>query len=143
MKPSKKCIDLVKKFEGCYLKAYKCPAKVWTIGYGHTGDVTDGMKITQEQADILLANDMTEFSIKVSNLFKKDIQQCQFDAFVSFSFNVGIGAFSKSTLLKKFRAGDIEGAAKEFARWNKGGGKVLKGLVRRRAEEAKLFLGQV
>jgi lysozyme len=86
---------------------------------------------------------MTEFSIKVSNLFKKDIEQYQFDAFVSFSFNVGIGAFSKSTLLKKFRAGDIEGAAKEFARWNKGGGKVLKGLVRRRVEEAKLFLGQV
>lgn len=139
-KISDKGLQLVKHFEGCYLKAYKCPAGVLTIGYGHTGpDVKPGMEITQAQADDLLRLDIERFEKAVRDCVKVPLEQNQFDALVSFAFNCGAGALQKSTLLKKLNAGDVIGAVQEFHRWNKGGGKVLAGLVRRRAAEAHLF----
>lgn len=134
------CLQLVKHFEGCHLKSYRCPANVLTIGYGHTGpDVKEEMSITQGQADELLKLDMERFENAVRSCVKVPIDQGQFDALVSFAFNCGAQALKASTLLKKLNAVDVIGAAQEFHRWNKGGGKVLKGLVRRRAAEAHLF----
>lgn len=144
LKISKNGLDLVKHFEGCYLTAYKCPANKWTIGYGHTGQVdgqniSSGLIITQEKADELLKYDMAIFEKAVTESVTVNITQSQFDALVSFSFNCGAGALKKSTLLKKLNSGDYVGAANEFHRWNKANGKVLKGLVKRRAAEAYLF----
>lgn len=132
--------NIIKEFEGLRLKPYKCPAGYWTIGWGHRisdGEYEDG--ITVEQAEQLLNNDLYRFERHVNKSVEVKLNQNQFDALVSFSFNVGTGAFSKSTLLKKLNNGDYDGAANEFPRWNKGGGKVLKGLVRRRQMEKKLF----
>jgi len=141
---SKNGLDLIKHFEGCYLNAYKCPADVWTIGYGHTGNVghtkiVEGMKICQCTADVLLKNDLNVFEKAVGELVKVKLSQSQFDALVSFAFNVGSGALKRSTLLRKLNAGNYVDAANEFHRWNKAKGKVLKGLSRRRASEAYLF----
>lgn len=134
-------IELVKRFEGLFLKAYVCPAGVLTIGYGHTGKyVTKGLVISKEKADELLENDLEKFATGVSSLVKVSLNENQFGALVSFAFNVGIGAFGSSTLLKKLNAGNFSGAASEFARWNKAGGIVLGGLVSRREAEKELFL---
>ncbi len=135
---------LIAEFEGCNLTAYKCPAGIWTIGIGHTSAagapaVKSGMRITQTEADDILARDLVRFEDAVSRLVRVPINQNQFDALVSFAFNLGEGALASSTLLKKLNAGDYEGAADQFARWNKAGGKVLAGLTRRRAAEADLF----
>jgi lysozyme len=144
MNPSAQCVTLVKHFEGLFLKAYLCPAKVWTIGYGHTGlkhndgTVKRGRKITSEQADVLLAADLTEkYAPDVRKLVKVPLKQHEFDALVSFHFNTG--ALGKSTLLKKLNQMDKGGAALEFMKWTRGGGKVLPGLVRRRKAEQYLF----
>lgn len=139
---------MVKRFEGKYLEAYVCPAGVWTIGYGHTGmvdgaPIAAGMKITEEKAEELLHLDMEKFERAVTRLVQVSYNQNQFDALVSFAFNCGEGALQKSTLLRKLNAGDYLGAAGEFARWNKGGGKVLPGLTKRRAAEKELFLKPV
>ena len=134
-----KGLELIKSFEGLRLRAYLCPAKVWTIGYGHTGDVRGGQVITQSQADDLLKQDLRRFEIAVRKLAKVPLTQNQFDALVSFAYNVGEAALSRSTLLRKLNAGDLAGTKLEFAKWNKGGGKVLAGLTRRRADEANLF----
>lgn len=144
MKMSSKGLDLVKSFEGLYTKAYLCPAGVWTIGYGHTGTVDGkricaGMKITPAKATKLLASDMWVFEKGVASAVAVKLNQNQFDALVSFSFNVGLGALRSSTLLKLLNQGNYSGAAKEFKKWNKGGGKVLAGLTRRREAEAALF----
>lgn len=133
-------IDLVKRFEGLRLKAYKCPAGVWTIGYGHTGVIYESMVITEEQAEKFLRNDLAMAESAVLK-YAKTVTQCQKDALASFVFNLGSGNFAKSTLLKKLRAGDIQGAADEFLKWNKAGGKELEGLTKRRAAERALFLG--
>lgn len=146
MTPSRLCIDLVKHFEGFYLKAYLCPAGIWTIGFGHTGlmhndgTVYAGRKIDQVQAEALLRYDLEKFSERVGKLVTVPLEQHQFDALVSFAFNVGEGALGKSTLLWKLNRYDYIGAADEFLRWNKGGGKVLAGLTRRRKAERHLFL---
>lgn len=139
MQTSKKGINLIKQFEGCRLTAYKCPSGVYTIGYGHTKGVTKGQKISQERANSLLGQDIKEYENAVNRLVSAPLNQNQFDALVSFCFNCGVGAFKTSTLRKKLNAKDYKGAANEFPRWNKGGGKVLKGLVKRRAAEQKLF----
>ncbi len=138
-------IQLVKHFEGLFLKAYLCPAKVWTIGYGHTGlkhndgTVKRGRTITEAEADQLLEHDLnTKYGPDVERLVKVPLTQQQFDALVSFHFNTG--ALAKSTLLKKLNQNDKVGAAEEFLKWTRGGGKVLKGLVRRRQAERHLFL---
>lgn len=137
-------VQLVKHFEGLYLKAYLCPAKVWTIGYGHTGlkhndgTVKKGRVITEEQAEALLMQDLnTKYAPDVRRLVKVPLEQHQFDALVSFHFNTG--ALGRSTLLKKLNQMDKGGAALEFLKWTKGGGKVLPGLVRRRKAEQYLF----
>ena len=145
MKLSKVGIDLIKSFEGCYLKAYKCPAGVWTIGWGTTEPIDgvkphEGMVITQKQADELLIKNLNGYENAVNEYVTYSINQNQFDALVSFAYNCGNGALKTSTLLKKLNAGDVHGAANEFLRWNKANGKVLSGLTRRREAERKLFL---
>ena len=133
-------IPLIKEFEGCKLKAYLCPAGVWTIGYGHTDGVKEGDEITQQEADRLLANDVHSFSAGVQRLVTSDINRNQLGALTSFAFNVGLGNLRHSTLLRLVNKGDFVGAANQFSRWNKAGGKVLAGLTRRREAEKKLFL---
>ena len=141
MKISNKGKDLIKKYEGCKLEAYTCPAGIWTIGYGHTdSNVTSGTIISQEQADKLFNQDIKKFEKGVGQMVKVIINQNQFDALVSFAFNLGLGALQNSTLLKKLNTKDYQGAANEFDRWVYGGGKKLEGLVRRRREEKELFL---
>ena len=142
-KTSQKGINLIKHFEGLELESYLCPANVWTVGYGHTKTAKPGMKITTATAETLLVNDLTPFEEHVKKVVKVVITQNQFDALVSFVFNLGQGAFSRSTLLKLLNKGDYSGAADQFLRWNKAGGKVLAGLTRRREAERMLFLGKV
>lgn len=140
-------IELVKHFESFFPNAYLCPAKVWTIGWGHTGlkhkdgTVQEGRKITREEGERLLRHDMGQFEKAVSEAVKVPLEQCEFDALVSFAFNVGSGALRSSTLLRKLNAGNKREAAEEFLKWNKGGGKVLAGLTRRRKAEREMFLG--
>lgn len=134
-------VRLVQEFEGCRLDAYRCPAGIPTIGYGATGpDIRMGMVWTQEQADERLAEDLARFAAGVERLVQVDLTDNQFAAIVSFAFNVGLGALRDSTLLRKLNAGDYAGAADQLPRWSKGGGRVLPGLVRRRAAERELFL---
>lgn len=133
-------IELIKRFEGLRLTAYKCPAGVWTIGYGHTSGVREGDRCTGEQAEAWLAADVLESERAVDYLVKVPLTDNQRGALVSLVFNVGGGNFTASTLLKKLNAGDYAGAAAEFRRWNKAGGKVLPGLTTRRQAEAALFL---
>ena len=141
MNISQNGINLIKNFEGCRLEAYQCSAGVWTIGYGHTGsDVTKGRKITQDEAETLLKQDLTVHCNNVSSLVKVSLNQNQFDALVSFEFNVGYGNLSTSTLLKLLNKGDYAGAANQFERWIYAGGKVLEGLKKRRKAEKELFL---
>ena len=132
-------LELIKEFEGLRLEAYLCPANVWTIGYGHTKTVRKGMKITQEEADELLAGDVAWVKNCADSAIKVELSANQVAAVYSFIYNCGAGAFRSSTLLRKLNKADYEGAANEFKRWNKGGGRVLNGLVRRRKAEASLF----
>ena len=132
-------LDLIKQFEGLYLKAYRCPAGVPTIGYGHTAGVAMGQTITQQQADDYLRRDVRQFERAVARQVRVPLAQGQFDALVSFTFNLGEGALAQSTLLRLLNSGDYAGAAAQFERWNKAGGRVLPGLVRRRAAERALF----
>jgi lysozyme len=143
MKLSKVGADLVKKYEGCKLKAYLCPANKWTIGWGHTGGVKQGQVITQAQADALFDKDIQRFVDGVNKLVKVEINQNQFDALVSFAYNCGVTALQKSTLLEYVNKKQFSKAAAEFDLWTKGNGKVLHGLVRRRDEEQALFLSIV
>lgn len=133
-------LELLKSFEGCRLKAYVCPAGVLTIGYGSTGKhVKRGMVITQQEADDLKRRDLVRFERAVAK-HAPDATQNQFDAMVCLAFNIGIGGFIKSSALRFHKQGKHNTAAERFKLWNKGGGRVLKGLVRRRAAEAKLYL---
>lgn len=144
MKTGSNGISLIKQFEGCRLNAYPDPATggaPWTIGYGHTGnDVRPGMVWTQVQADSALISDLAQCERAISRLVKVTLTQNQFDAIVSFVFNVGSGNLQSSTLLRKLNSGDYRGAAEEFPRWNKAAGKVMAGLTKRRAAERELFL---
>ena len=143
MEISQKGLDFIKQFEGVRKKAYLDSVNIPTIGVGHTGpDVEMGMEITDKQVDEYLQEDVKEAEDAVNKLVKIDLTQDQFDALVSFTFNLGAGSLQQSTLLKKVNAGDTEGAAQEFQRWNRAGGKVLVGLTKRRLGEADLFLGE-
>lgn len=147
MQTSEKGIALIKQFEGCKLTAYQDSVGIWTIGYGWTQPVDGkpiraGMTIKQETAERLLKTGLVSYESDVSRLVKVGVTQGQFDALVSFTYNLGARSLSTSTLLRKINAGDYAGAADEFLRWNKAGGKVLKGLTRRREAERALFLGQ-
>lgn len=145
MKTSRDGIALVKKWEGCRLKAYTDSVGVWTIGYGHTSAageprVAAGMTITQQEAEDILVRDLVKYEAAVDRALTRSPTQAQFDACVSLCYNIGQGAFAGSTVVRKFNAGDIGGAADAFLLWNKAGGKVLPGLEARRADERKMFL---
>ena len=142
-------VDLVKEFEGCKLKAYKCPAGVWTIGYGTTAragvgiEPAAGMEITEAEAEYYLQKSLEKFSTEIAGAITKPINENEFGAFVSLAYNIGSGAFKRSSALRHFNAGDKAKAANALLLWNKAGGKVLAGLVRRREAERKLFLSPV
>lgn len=138
-------IALIKQFEGCKLKAYKDAVGIWTIGWGNTqyetgSRVREGDIITQQRADELFMLIVSKFDSGVNIRLRRTVNQNQFDALVSFAYNVGFGNFDKSTLLKKVNTNPCDTTIPaEFMRWNKAGGKVLTGLTRRRAAEAKLY----
>ena len=142
METSQEGLSLIKKFEGCKLEAYKCAAGVWTIGYGSTDGVNEGMKISQERADMLLLEDVEVFEEAVNKLVEVNLEQNQFDALISWTFNLGETNLTNSTLLKVLNNKDYEGVPAQIKRWNKAGGKVLQGLIRRREAEALLFEGK-
>lgn len=152
MKISNNGLNLIKTYEGLELTAYPDPGTggaPWTIGYGHTGpEVHAGLVWTKQQAEQALVSDVTQFERDVTSLVKVQINQNQFDALVSFAYNCGSDidaddiaeGLGDSTLLKKLNAGDYDGAANEFPKWNKSGGKVMSGLTKRRNAERSLFL---
>ena len=140
---SKEGTNLIKSFEGCRLTSYQDVAGIWTIGYGHTGNVRPGMSITQEQADSFLQSGLKKFERCINRCVAVPLTQNMFDALVSFTYNVGTGALQRSTLLRKLNRGDTEGAAAEFDKWIHAGKKVFPGLVRRRREEKELFLKEI
>jgi len=140
MKISHEGLELIMRFEGCVLGAYKDAVGVPTIGMGHTHGVKMGDHITHQEAEQLLAEDVAIYEKCVSEMFADvELTQGQFDALVSFAFNLGCGALRKSTLRKRIESGRPELAAHEFGRWCHAGHRKLKGLVRRRAAERKLF----
>jgi len=145
MKLNKDGIDLMHKFEGCKLEAYLCPAKIPTIGWGNTyyedgKKIKLGDKITQQRADELFILIAEDFAKRVRNLLKKTLTENQFNALVSFTYNVGVANLNKSTLLKKVNTNPLDQTIKdEFMKWNKASGKVLNGLTKRRQAEAELY----
>ena len=156
MKVSQKCIEQIKKDEGVRSRPYQCPALLWTVGVGHVIDpnhakvkladrkqlpIPDGWDrvLSAIEIDEILKKDLNRFEAGVLRLIKVKLTQGQFDALVSFSFNVGLGNLQNSTLRMKINRGDYEGAAEQFLVWTKAGGKVLKGLVIRRTHEKEMF----
>lgn len=133
-------VALLKEFEGWAGEAYQCPAGVWTIGYGFTEGVKPGDTMTREEGDRRLAAELEHFADGVLALLTREATSNQFAALVVLAFNIGLAGFARSTVLRLHSAGDIEGAARAFGMWNKAGGKVLRGLVRRRAAESALYL---
>ncbi len=157
MRVSDKVIHMIKHHEGVRTKPYQCPALLWTVGVGHVIDpmhgrlkleerrnlpIPDGWNrtLSMEEVDDILKKDLARFEQGVARLCPGPLTQGQFDALVSFSFNVGLGNLQKSTIRMKVNRGDFEGAAESFLDWTKAGGKVLKGLVNRRNDERALFL---
>lgn len=139
MKASAKLINAIKGFEGFRGKAYKCPAGVWTIGYGHTSGVKAGTTITEHKAEVLLREDIAQFERAV-NALAVACTQGQFDALVDFAYNCGTANLLSSTLLKRIKTGGTEAQIRyEFSRWNKSNGKVLNGLTKRRLWEANRY----
>lgn len=139
MKINDKGIDLIQSFEKLELKAYNCPAGIRTIGYGHTqGDFPD--TIDERQADEYLLEDLAEAEKAVNAYVNFELNENEFSALVSLVFNIGSGNFKSSTLLKRLNEGQIELAADQFQWWRKAKGKILKGLVKRRAKEKRLFI---
>lgn len=144
MKLSQRGIDLIKQFEGYSSKAYPDPATggaPWTIGYGTTKGVKPGMVITAQQAEKMLRDDVAKFESGVSSLITAPTTQGQFDAMVSLAYNIGLGNFGKSTLLKKHNARCYTCAADQFRVWNRANGKVMNGLTKRRAAEREVYMG--
>lgn len=140
MKPSQDCVDLVKSFEGFQSKAYKCPAGVLTIGYGTTENVQAGDVVTETEAEEMLRNDLLDASKAVDELVDVELSQNQYDALVSFIYNVGREAFRNSTMLKLINAGKpAKDIGPQFERWVRAGGAVLTGLKKRREAERSLF----
>ena len=156
MKISDKCLEMIRHHEGVRYRPYKCPAKLWTVGVGHVlypeqgklpldrrGDYAlldkDNRQFSKEEVDGILRNDLARFERGVAQYCPVSLSQGQFDALVSFSFNVGLGTLQRSTLRQKILRGDA--AENEFLKYTIGGGKVLKGLVNRRNDERALYLG--
>jgi len=142
MNISQEGLSLIKKFEGCELEAYKCAAGVWTKGYGSTKNVKEGDTLTQEEADELLLHEMDEYESYIKDNVTSDLDQNQFDALVSWVFNLGPSNLKASTMLKVVNAGDMKEVPAQIKRWNKANGKTLQGLIRRREAEALLFEGK-
>ena len=142
MKISQEGINLIKKFEGCELEAYKCAAGVWTKGYGSTKGVKEGDTITQDEAEELLIKDLEVFEKAVNDAVKVAMVQCQFDALVPWTFNLGPGNLNSSTMLKKLNGREFDEVSEQMKRWNKANGKTLDGLIRRREAEALLYEGK-
>lgn len=151
MKINQAGIDLIKRFEDLFLKSYKCPNDIWTIGWGHTGGVSEGQTITVKQAEAFLDADLVYFESLATKALKYPVNDNQFSAFVSILFNVGPGNAYKdgilklksgapSTLLKRINEGNLLAAANEFEKWNRAGGRILNGLTKRRKAEKELFL---
>ena len=140
MRTSQKGVSLIKSFEGLRLKSYQDSVGVWTIGYGATRGIGPNVTISNEQAERMLINDITRFEPELDRLVKVPLNQNQWDALMSFTYNLGAANLESSTLRRLLNAGDYAGAAEQFPRWNKAGGQVLPGLVRRRAAERGLFL---
>lgn len=146
MRNLKKAVDLIKEFEGCVLTAYQDSVGVWTIGYGQTGNIKKGMKITKQQAEVFLAKDLEKRSAAIEKLLTVKVNDNQFGALLSFAYNLGLGFLKKSQLLVMINDGvydSPEDVALMFGHYNHAGGKVLKGLTRRRAAEAKLYCDTV
>ena len=141
MKISQYGIDLIKHFEGCELEAYQCAAGVWTIGYGHTKGVQPGDEWSEDHANHMLEVELEEYENYVSTAVTVPLSQNQFDALVSWVYNLGNGNLTSSTMLKVLNSGDYDGVPAQIKRWNKAGGKVLEGLTRRRQAEADMFVG--
>lgn len=156
MKTSDKAVKMIKHHEGVRLKPYRCPARLWTVGVGHVIDPAHGRvkyedrmqlaippgwdrTLTNEEVDSILRADLNRFERGVLRLCPGVASQGQFDALVSFAFNVGLGNLQRSTLRMKHNRGDYEGAAAEFLKWSKAGGRVLPGLLKRRKDEAALY----
>jgi len=157
MKVSQKCVEMIKHHEGVRTKPYQCPALLWTVGVGHVIvpehgrlkleerknlPIPDGWDrvVPMGEVDDILKKDLARFESGVSRLCPVPLTQGQFDALVSFSFNVGLGNLQRSTIRMKVNRGDMQGAAESFLDWTKAGGKVLKGLVNRRNDERALFI---
>lgn len=134
--------SLIKKFEGCVLNAYQCPAGKWTIGYGHIKGVKEGDTWSQSHAEYMLDVELEEYEGYINDLVNVQLSQCQFDALVAWIYNLGPTNFRTSTLRKKLLPESMDDVPREIRRWNKANGKVLNGLVRRREAEALLFQGK-
>ena len=148
MKMTEAGLDLIRASEGLRLDAYRCPAGVPTIGYGHTTaaggvPVKIGMKITKEEAEAILLRDLVKYEDAVKRLVKVDLNDNQFSALVSLCYNIGEGNLAKSTVIARVNIKDFSGAAKAFGMWTKSKGKTLPGLVKRREQEAALLLTPV
>tara|TARA_R110002020_G_C15823147_1_gene733363 strand:+ start:109 stop:552 length:444 start_codon:yes stop_codon:yes gene_type:complete len=139
---SQEGLDLIKKFEGCELTAYQDSVDVWTIGYGHTKGVEEGQEITQDEAEDMLASELGEYEGYISDMVECDLEQCQFDALVAWVYNLGPTNLRSSTMLKRLNKKDFDDVPNQIKRWDKAGGKVLAGLVRRREAESLLFEGK-
>jgi lysozyme len=139
MRTSEAGIILIKSFEGCRTEAYQDAVGVWTIGYGHTIDVKEGMTITQHQCDVMLEVDIETYENYVNKYVIVSLTQNQFDALVSWVYNLGPTNLRNSTMLKVLNAGKYDEVPYQMKRWNRAGGQVLKGLVIRREAEAELF----
>lgn len=132
-------IEMIKRFEGFRSEAYKCPAGMWTIGYGHTQGVGEGMRISEQEAEKMLLNDLTKVEAAVRRLVG-DIEERKIDALVSLTYNIGISAFMNSTLCRKVKANkDDKTIASEFGRWIYANRQVLPGLAKRRKEESMWY----
>jgi lysozyme len=143
MKTSNEGLQLIRKYEGCKLKPYLCPAKFWTVGYGHVigngKEVPEKQLYTRGEIDELLRTDLVRFEQGVRRYCPVPLTQFEFDSLVSFSFNLGLGVLQRSTLRRKLLRQDRQAAAKEILKYNKAGGQVLKGLTRRREAEYRMF----
>ena len=142
MQLSKTGIELLKHFEGCELKAYQDSVGVWTIGYGHTKGIYEGLEITQSEAEKMLIDELPEYEGYITDKIVPRLQQHEFDALVCWVYNLGPTNLSSSTMLKKLNAGEFKEVPFQMKRWDKAGGQPLLGLTRRRNAEALLFKGE-
>jgi len=142
MQISEEGLALIKKFEGCELKAYRCPANVLTIGYGHIKGVKEGDQITKEEANYMLQEEMIEYEGYVNDMVDVELNQSQYDSLCAWVYNLGPTNLQSSTLLKVLNEGKYNEIPQQIKRWNKAGGEVLDGLIRRREAEALLFEGK-